>query len=128
MTGPRITQLPTGICEICGEAGIVHRDHSHGTGAIRGVLCVSCNHGLARFKDDPELVQAALDWLLRATRSETYIVWMRERRALAQRRYEAVRKASRRRRERAREHYAEDPEYRARKLADNKDYRERAGI
>ena len=89
---------------------------------------MSCNHGLARFKDDPELLEAALAWMRRRSGDASYMDWMRERKALAQRRYEAAQRGAKRRRERYRERYAADPEYREQKLADNVSYRKRAGV
>lgn len=39
-------------------------DHDHGpSGKIRGLLCRHCNSGMGGFKDDPELLSRAIDWL-----------------------------------------------------------------
>jgi hypothetical protein len=61
-----------GVCRICGRPEVRVRqgkvlrlavDHCHKTGAVRGLLCIDCNTGLARFKDDPELLKAAIAYL-----------------------------------------------------------------
>jgi len=53
-------------CAICGNHGPrMALDHDHANGRIRDALCVSCNNGLGRFKDDPELLRTAADYLER---------------------------------------------------------------
>lgn len=57
-----------GRCEICqcdlhfDDANI---DHDHETRAVRGLLCRTCNIGLGYFRDDPELMTVALQYLKR---------------------------------------------------------------
>jgi hypothetical protein len=61
-----------GRCAICGNppnpqgiraASCLHLDHDHATGVHRDLLCVNCNQGLGRFKDDPDLLRAAADYI-----------------------------------------------------------------
>lgn len=55
----------SGACKICksAEEDLVV-DHCHETGIVRGLLCNSCNWGLGNFKDNPDLLDAAKDYLL----------------------------------------------------------------
>lgn len=38
-------------------------DHCHDGGQVRGLLCSSCNKGLGHLKDDPGIMQAAIEYL-----------------------------------------------------------------
>jgi hypothetical protein len=38
-------------------------DHCHKTKKVRGILCSSCNRGLGYFKDNVELLKAAINYL-----------------------------------------------------------------
>lgn len=59
-------------CGICGDDLLslkeieVNVDHDHRTGAVRGVLCCTCNTGLAAFLDDPTLIDKAAVYLAQA--------------------------------------------------------------
>jgi hypothetical protein len=58
-----------GRCAICGTMtpkgkNPWHVDHDHTTGKVRGILCSLCNAGLGFFKDDRNLLRAALNYLL----------------------------------------------------------------
>lgn len=54
-------------CAICGELcktrAYLSVDHCHRTNRVRGLLCDSCNVGLGRFKDSPELLEKASKYL-----------------------------------------------------------------
>ena len=55
-------------CEICLKTTIVGitkvvLDHNHKNGKVRGYLCESCNTGIGRFDDNPELIRRAIVWL-----------------------------------------------------------------
>jgi len=58
-----------GKCAICGAIeshSKGHRlavDHDHETGKIRGLLCHNCNVGLGNFKDSPDLIRSAIEYL-----------------------------------------------------------------
>lgn len=53
-----------GRCAICmREAPQLHLDHDHKTGAVRGLLCPACNHGLGRFRDNRALLERAISYL-----------------------------------------------------------------
>jgi hypothetical protein len=42
-----------------------HIDHDHQTGAVRGILCETCNPGLAKLGDDPARLGMGVDYLRR---------------------------------------------------------------
>jgi hypothetical protein len=52
-----------GLCAICRAAQAVHVDHDHATGAVRALLCFNCNGGLGQFKDDPNVLRAAAEYV-----------------------------------------------------------------
>lgn len=59
-----------GCCKICGvhQSGFERRldvDHDHQTKKIRGLLCIRCNRGIGLLQDSIEVVQRALDYLIK---------------------------------------------------------------
>ena len=57
-------------CAICNEPTTnperrLAVDHCHDTGHVRGLLCLTCNSGIGKLKDDPELVLAAYNYLIK---------------------------------------------------------------
>lgn len=57
------------VCDICNAPYKERRrhniDHCHRTGKIWGLLCDDCNMGLGKFKDSPELLEKAKQYLER---------------------------------------------------------------
>jgi hypothetical protein len=45
------------------RAANLHLDHCHGSGELRGILCLSCNQGLGNFADDPARLERAAAYL-----------------------------------------------------------------
>lgn len=59
-----------GVCAICNDRPATHLDHAHEGKTeknqgerVRGVLCVSCNNGLGLFRDRPNWLRRAADYL-----------------------------------------------------------------
>ena len=57
--------LKEGGCGICGERthNRMALDHCHTTGKVRGPLCPRCNTGIGQFRDSPELLRAAAEYI-----------------------------------------------------------------
>ena len=57
-----------GVCKICKQPEPVKGrslavDHCHTTGKVRGLLCGLCNGGLGKFRDNPQLLKEAINYL-----------------------------------------------------------------
>ena len=56
-----------GRCLICGKSQtknkLLHVDHNHSTGKVRGLLCGKCNSGLGMFGDSVEVLYTAIEYL-----------------------------------------------------------------
>lgn len=55
-----------GVCAICKgteEDRMLAVDHNHETDIVRGLLCGTCNRALGLFKDSPELLQVAKEYV-----------------------------------------------------------------
>lgn len=67
----QIKQEQGNRCKICntdepkGRHNCFHVDHCHSTGKVRGLLCNKCNVGLGSFKDDPEILKIAAEYLIK---------------------------------------------------------------
>jgi len=75
ITPDDVTERRSRPCEVCGKfyprlrkvgvnGGMV-LDHDHATGKLRGTLCGHCNPGLGHFRDDPDLLLKAIEYLKR---------------------------------------------------------------
>lgn len=60
-----------GVCAICSNPQRGSRvkrlvvDHDHKTGIRRGLLCDKCNRGIGLLLDDPEVLMAAVAYLMK---------------------------------------------------------------
>ncbi len=57
------------MCAICRKhlatIGQANVDHDHATGEVRALLCRDCNTGLGHYRDSPDLLREAADYLER---------------------------------------------------------------
>ena len=88
----RILDAQDGACALCECAptpGIsLHVDHDHGTGEVRGLLCVRCNNALGLLREDPDLLKRAARYVMAdAKRRSQRTGWVR----LTRERVEALR-------------------------------------
>ena len=73
-------ELQEGVCALClkpetskrddGSEQLLAVDHDHATGRIRGLLCQRCNTGLGLFRDDPEALERAAEYVGATSRSK----------------------------------------------------------
>jgi len=57
-----------GVCALCHQPGKykgLHVDHDHETGRTRALLCSTCNTALGLFKENPELMEQAAEYIRR---------------------------------------------------------------
>ena len=63
----KILTFQNNSCAICGKPNNtdrnLHIDHDHKTGLIRGMLCWFCNKALGYFKDNPEFLRNAANYI-----------------------------------------------------------------
>lgn len=65
----RMLESQSGQCAICGYSDMSDPnffplvDHCHETGYVRQLLCMNCNQAIGKFKDNPELLRAAADYV-----------------------------------------------------------------
>jgi hypothetical protein len=62
----RMSKRQRGICAICWKAPVEKAlclDHDHANGLLRGLLCHSCNISLGYFRDNPDFLRRAADYI-----------------------------------------------------------------
>ena len=63
----RMASQQAGVCALCGKRNSSGRrlavDHCHATGAVRSLLCASCNLAIGHLKDDPALMRKAATYV-----------------------------------------------------------------
>lgn len=61
-----------GVCAIChkpetatrrGKLKALAVDHCHDTGLVRGLLCVECNTGIGKLREDTAILRSAIRYL-----------------------------------------------------------------
>lgn len=59
-----VLEFQKNLCPICkNPLKTPNVDHSHRTGETRGLVCWHCNNALGKFRDDIELLKAAVEYL-----------------------------------------------------------------
>jgi hypothetical protein len=58
-----LVEKHAGRCGLCSFERPLVVDHNHLTGRVRGLLCVTCNTGLGKFGDDPDVLEKAVAYL-----------------------------------------------------------------
>ncbi|GAA1630212.1 hypothetical protein GCM10009733_028710 [Nonomuraea maheshkhaliensis] len=59
----RMVAAQRGLCVVCWDRPPEHVDHCHRTGEVRYALCLPCNTGIGRFRDDAAVVWRALAYV-----------------------------------------------------------------
>lgn len=60
-------EMQNNKCAVCGSERTAKKrlvvDHDHTTGKVRKLLCDTCNRALGLFKDNPDVLQKASEYL-----------------------------------------------------------------
>lgn len=63
----KLLKIQDGGCAICGQPEpveqLLHVDHDHATGHVRGLLCLDCNLRVVGADRDPDKLRRAADYL-----------------------------------------------------------------
>lgn len=66
---PEPTRPCPAVCEVCAappKTRALALDHDHETGKFRGWLCASCNRGIGLFRDSPDFLVEAANYVRRS--------------------------------------------------------------
>ncbi len=63
LTKAGLATLRARPCVLCGSTKHLRIDHCHATGKLRNTLCNACNTGLGMFKDRPDLLRLAAQYV-----------------------------------------------------------------
>lgn len=63
----------TTACMICKSEEKLVVDHNHQNNLVRGLLCNHCNRGLGHFRDNPTLLNKAIQYLNNSTSVRPYL-------------------------------------------------------
>ncbi len=78
-----------GKCAICGkelpDGEYLHVDHNKETGEIRGLLCSSCNKGIGLLKDNPQIMEKAIEYVQKKVKNNAGYKYVRGNRMLNKR-------------------------------------------
>ncbi|MGZ4126863.1 MAG: endonuclease VII domain-containing protein [Actinomycetota bacterium] len=61
----RLLASQSGLCAVCGLPNPTQVDHDHRTGAVRGILCLSCNAAVGAFGERADIILKAIEYLER---------------------------------------------------------------
>lgn len=51
------------VCKACGRPALLHVDHDHATGKVRGLLCFNCNAALGHVQDSISRLESLAAYL-----------------------------------------------------------------
>lgn len=63
LTVQEARELKKKSCGICGSTSRIFIDHCHTSGSVRAALCSRCNTGLGMFRDNPDTLRKAAEYV-----------------------------------------------------------------